>query len=343
MRFDDSRFFYALDTIANMIQMTVFLPNIDQCEAFKLKTKRRLEYIELQNQLAKKAKTFNTSEFTAENIEEDQSNMSGTTLPMSCDVEEASTITSFDNFDASSKMSFQSTVQDDLNKKIVDTRKLDQTNYDEFDTNMVENHFKAIDPLKDEDKGVENEIDTNILSQFDDNNKNPFIDIENSYNEEDDDENDNETHLGDVIERSDVDLAELDAEWTDNPNNIDEDDESNLLIDEYNNDHESTNLNKINPASLFNFTFPNDEISTQSSNKSTKQRVKFSESFETKNSEDLKVPESLNIFSNDSKQSYEPEKETKKSSLGTSVSESRFINSKLDVNEDLGTRSKFFI
>lgn len=301
-----------------MIQMTVFLPNFDQCEAFKLKTKRRFEYIELQNQLSKKAKTL--SDFTAENIDEDQSNMSGSTLPMSCEVEETSTITNFDNYDydTSSKMSYQSSIQDDLSKKKTDSRKLDQTNYDEFDANMASK-------------------------------VNLFVDIENNYNEENEDENDNETHLGDVVERSEADLAELDAEWIDNDNNvdinIDEDEVSNLLIDEYDTNGESTSLNTINPTSLFNFTFPKNEISTQYTNKPTnnKQRVKFAESFEpsAKNSDYDKVPESLNIFSSDSKKCYEPDtNDTNKSN--TSVSESRFINSKLDVNEDLGTRSKTF-
>jgi hypothetical protein len=47
-KFNESKFSYALDAIANMIQMTVYLPSEEQCDIFKRKTERHIKYIELQ-------------------------------------------------------------------------------------------------------------------------------------------------------------------------------------------------------------------------------------------------------------------------------------------------------
>ncbi len=43
--FQESKFFQALDALANLINISAYLPNQEQCESFKIKTQRRLSYI----------------------------------------------------------------------------------------------------------------------------------------------------------------------------------------------------------------------------------------------------------------------------------------------------------
>ncbi len=87
----------------------------------------------------------------------------------------------------------------DNNSNKTSTRKLDQTNYDELDANMIEYHFNNTNNAK-KSFGEASSESMNAEGQSD---------------EDDDDDVDNETHLGDVIERCDVDLADLDSDWID--------------------------------------------------------------------------------------------------------------------------------
>lgn len=49
--FESSKFYYALDTIMNMLQLVIYLPIDEQCEIFLRKTKRQNDYIEVQRRL----------------------------------------------------------------------------------------------------------------------------------------------------------------------------------------------------------------------------------------------------------------------------------------------------
>lgn len=387
IKFPESRFFYALDAIANMIQMTVFLPNTEQCEFFELKTKRRRDYIELQNQLFKKSKILkqqskaNPEEnliLTAQKTSVNE--IPESSIPMINEVEEINTYLSenstinFDN-DTSSKMSVQLNVEN-FDKRSIEPRKLDQTNYDELESNLTPNHLKSIDAnIKNEmetsmeDEGIgsstksSNSLETfkvsctminedflatqkknmdiqnafSTYSQDPDNIKNSSNSVDNENFE---DEDDNETHLGDVAERCDVDLEELDADWTDVDNN------TNINIEEDYNSHDPSELSEINPNSLFDFDNKFSSLYTDSSDL-IKQRVKFCDSSfaekpfgkDLKSYGDLKVPESLNIFSHDSDQHFDENKTNQnKENSAEKLYKNRFIRSNLSVNEDLGTR-----
>ena len=138
-----------------------------------------------------------------------------------------------------------------------------------------------------------------------------FIENENNIADEEDD---NETHLGDVAERCDSDLEELDSYWTDvdnnNADNINIDDD-NLLAEDY-----SSCGPETGGTGLFNFENNQYESLYTDSTDLIKQRVKFCESVnkaekpyesEMKSEGDmapLKVPDSLNIFSDGYKQLY---------------------------------------
>ena len=94
VNFLETRFFYALDATANMIHMSVYLPNDEQCELFKLKAKRRLDYIELQNQLIKKSRVFNKTREDSEDlislsdINVSESSSASSTVPITPDADE---------------------------------------------------------------------------------------------------------------------------------------------------------------------------------------------------------------------------------------------------------------
>lgn len=386
-----------------MIQMSVYLPNDEQCELFKIKTKRRLDYIEFQNQLAKKSIAFSRRANSKEDgndcedlISLSDSNVSGnqsesaTVVPTAPDANEfnmylgeGTNNSSNLDIDTSSKMSIATTSdesqqQQQQQQKI--SRQLDQTNYDELDSNMVENHFKSLDSgakadmetsLEDEGIGSSTKSRSNSLELLKANgkvNKNsgefcppaassgfqhPHIFIGNENNMADE-EDDNETHLGDVVERCDSDLEELDSYWTDvdnnNADNINIDDDENLLY-EYGN--EATGVTANGSNGLFNFENNQYESLYTDSSDLIKQRVKFCDTA-NQNSRDmkadcemepLKIPDSLNIFSdNMNKQlSYGPESrnDTGVGSTGTTTTPAgveRFIKSHLNVNKDLGTR-----
>jgi len=165
--------------------------------------------------------------------------------------------------------------------------------------------------------------------------------------EDDDDDVDNETHLGDVIERCDVDLADLDSDWIDveaNPDlNVDEDTNANVLNSDYNLDNGDNGvtgggdgLGEINPNSLFNFESKVYESAM------LKQRVKFDVAerpFEVdEGGDDNKLPQSLsNIFGGARGVAEERDDVAKSEGSG----EDRFVKSVLSVNEELGTRSEW--
>jgi hypothetical protein len=207
----------------------------------------------------------------------------------------------------------------DNNSNKTSTRKLDQTNYDELDANMIEYHFNNTNTAKKSFGEASSES-------------------MNAEGQSDEDDDDNETHLGDVIERCDVDLADLDSDWTDveaNADlNVDEDTNAHVLnSDDYNLDNGGASvtgggdgLGEINPNSLFNFESKVYESAM------LKQRVKFDVAerpFEVdEGGDDNKLPQSLsNIFGGAPK------------SEGSG--EDRFVKSVLSVNEELGTRSEW--
>lgn len=347
LQFSDSKFFNALDAISNIVQTTVYLPNDEQCGLFKLKTKRRFDYLELQNQLAKKSKILGQlknenseiQNIDFENIGETNSEI----RTLKSDLESDSTMNLDSELtDTSSKMSFRSE----------DIRKLDQTNYDELDTNTQNQNFKTND-LKNEmetnsleDEGIgssktssRTKSRSNSLETIKANkmvNVNYLVNdkVNNIYakqgysgenvNLEDftDDEDDNETHLGDVVDRCDVDLEDLDSDWKDTEN----------MYNENNSENEgNNNLDLINPRSLLmDANFKNDYTSIYLENVAEKPFIET----ENNDSGDVKMPESLNIFSDDSKLNYFNIDKNRTNI----ITEKRFIESSLNINEDLGTR-----
>ncbi len=206
--------------------------------------------------------------------------------------------------------------------------KLDQTNYDAVDVNMIDYDFN---------EKVKKSLEATAKFMHD------------SDGGDDNDDVDNETHLGDVIDRCDVDLADLDSDWAEDVDtntelNIDENTNTNILSQDYNLMNEnntvhgdgmgSDELSEINPNSLFDFKYKVYDSSL------IKQRVKFdmperlSEGADV--SDDVKLPESLNsIFSGLNAEKNKRKEEIKDESL----CKNRCIKSSLSVNEELGTRS----
>ena len=148
-----------------------------------------------------------------------------------------------------------------------------------------------------------------------------------------------------------------------NPSDINIDDNGQLLGDEYNNTDKESNY--INPSSLLCFDDHDYSMMYARNNERmdlVKQRLKLNDQplldFAENNNEkplvsennqektidaDLKLPESLNIFSDDSKQCNKRQDQSDLINDQVSKSgctEKRFIKSSLSVNEDLGTRSK---
>lgn len=231
--FDDSKFYYALDAIANMIQMTVYLPNEEQCDIFKRKTERHLKYIQNQRQIndyennsninnnadLQNDQSSNTissliddyispiSEYNTQTTKSATINKYERSIPLVFDdnrsfnenmindedtdrlndfvndIKRSDTLTIDDNTSSSmSTMSFQYNNQDDLNKKISSTnyRKLDQTNYDETDLNLIENHFKPSSVNNNTNEKTKKKSKSNELSGFYSKNN---INNNNNYNE----------------------------------------------------------------------------------------------------------------------------------------------------------------
>jgi hypothetical protein len=248
-KFNESKFSYALDAIANMIQLTVYLPSEEQCDIFKRKTERHLKYIEsqrhkiyiddlvsfdVQNRLNKMVNSdeipplsdqspsstlrcltveneFNyispITDYNSKTLSDDHMNGNHKyekSIPLVFDENEniesmindeaseykrSENLTIDDNTSSSmSTMSFQYTSssnnQDDLNKKInynnirsTTNFKLDQTNYDECDINLVENHFKSSNG-----KTIKKKPKSNELSGFYSKNKN-YNEMETSLDE----------------------------------------------------------------------------------------------------------------------------------------------------------------
>lgn len=386
-----------------MIQMSVYLPNDEQCELFKIKTKRRLDYIEFQSQLAKKSIVFSSRTNSRDdgndcedlislsdiNVSAENQSEPATVEPTAADANEFNMYlgertknSSNLDIDTSSKMSIATTSeesqQQQQQQKI--SRQLDQTNYDELDSNMVENHFKSLESgakadmetsLEDEGIGSSTKSRSNSLETLKANgkvNKNggefyppaassgfqqPHIFIENENNMADE-EDDNETHLGDVVERCDSDLEELDSYWADvdnnNADNINIDDDENLL-DEYSSEATGGAANGSN--GLFDFENNQYESLYTDSSDLIKQRVKFCDTANQNSSdmkadcemEPLKIPDSLNIFSDNMNKQVSYGKESRNDtgfgSTGTTTTPAgveRFIKSHLNVNKDLGTR-----
>ena len=442
VNFEESKFFYALDAIANVVQVTVYLPNEEQCDIFKLKTKRRLAYIQqLKAEREASIETGYTSEINSTIKNESDESMQLNDLKNSigspvclnesssnqCTDEEKEPFDFNSNnlvlcidHETSSKMSSQSNQEQDLNKKISiqhelterqDLRRLDQTNYDELDAHMIENHFKAdhkhekkatnIMETSLEDEGIgsfcslsNNQIKCSSFSseaskltcsiinedflpvmneeefpagESSSKLRNIFPDYTNiaeassqgygdflgrrhsnygnSENEEDD--NDDETHLGDVVDRCDVDLAELDAVWNDEGHNQDLNNDSNILNDFVDNDYPYEDKTvQSNYAALYSESAGLDLTESNSS----MPKKQFFESFQHEDTSDSKIPDSLNIFN----ANHLPDKENQQVNNGNKHallendfvyskrnSDYRFIKSKLILNNDLGIRSDF--
>lgn len=330
VEFEESKFYYALEAIANMIQMTVFLPNEEQCEIFKRKTERHFKYVEV---IIRQKKNLLDQSKNSEEIPlltDQSSNTISSIIADNDSFSYISPISDYNKNDSSysenmiddntsstiSTMSFQyiaNNNQDDLNKKISSftnirsNSKLDQTNYDESDVNLIENHFK---PTKKKSKDLyaknnynemETSLDEGIGSSGSLSNNQPksspnslenfksspiineykinqnqhtigVIDDIDNENINDEDDNDNETHLGDVVDRCEGDFADLDADV--NNDEVEEDDEIDINVDDNENEMNSVLNEYRNP---YNVNQDDDEeLLIKKSDSKQKQRVKFS-------------------------------------------------------------------
>lgn len=155
--FENSKFYYALDTIMNMLQMSVYLPIEEQCEVFLRKTRRHNEYIENQRKLSeiRHANSANeeatldcyetlASEQTLSSIVSDFNQQTSPKLDANKKLDE--------NEDSMSKMSYQDVLNSNKQKESL---------------NLIENHFKQDDDfdmnhLKPENRVFLNEMETSL-------------------------------------------------------------------------------------------------------------------------------------------------------------------------------------
>lgn len=424
--FEDSKFYYALDAIANMIQMTVYLPSEEQCEMFKRKTERYLKYVEAQRiktECSSKEPSdvpllSDQSSNTISSLIADNDSSFNYISPvneysksnMDDDYKRTDTLTIDDNTSSSmSTMSFQyvnsNTNQqshDDLNKKIPYPRtKLDQTNYDD-DLNVIENHFQNNEKKKSKPSDLigfynkntivgshsnYNEMETSLdegigssgsltnnqpkssPTSFENFKSSPIIndykldqthrigsimdDEENVNINEDEDQN--ETHLGDVVDRCEGDLDDLDADAND-VNNMtneageddeDEDDEIDINVDD--NDNEMNNVLSEYNRHPYAVSQDDSEEFKKSSDNSQPQQQLPTQSTQTQQSS--KQKQRVTFSKEDDLASASPsgepnDQENSKANMGyleyskSNPTESRFIKSNLIENVELGTRSK---
>ena len=274
-QFEFTPFYYALDAITNMIELTVYLPDEEQCEIFRRRARRHSSYhetnrlplkkkdnyddwddeIEPRSDITKEAKhktqeaidnlfndqSLNTiSSLIADNESSSFNYPSPITKPSSAeDIKQISEITE----DSASKMSYQSTCQDETIKV-------------SNEMNLIENHFKSrpnpvdMEMSIDEGIGSSGSLSNNhtkcspiLTENFDHRKMSPSTSRDESnilnrdldhdlklkllrnenYIREEDEDNDNETHLGDVADRNQIELDDLDEDFPPDLNYEDDD------------------------------------------------------------------------------------------------------------------------